>query len=121
MVAELSDGLIFRRSADQGPGRGAYFTSGLVPRVGEAFHSSLSLGIRIRGFTDRSPWQWEKGSDADGWTAIPGSVRPTYRYIPTAADVGHRLRAHVYYTDSDGTRRMAVTEPSEPVEGAEPD
>ncbi len=121
VVAELSDGLVFRRSADQGPGRGAYFVSSLVPRVGEAFYSSLSLGIRIRGFTDRSPWQWEKGSDADGWTAIPGSVRPTYRYIPTAADVGHRLRAHVYYTDSDGTRRMAVTEPSEPVEGAKPD
>ena len=113
VVAELSDGLIFRRSAD----RGACFTRGLVPRVGEAFYSSLSLGIRIRGFTDRSPWQWEKGSDADGWTAIPGSAGPTYRYIPTAADVGHRLRAHVYYTDSDGTRGMAVTEPSEPVEG----
>ncbi len=41
VVAELSDGLIFRRSAD----RGACFTRGLVPRVGEAFHSSLSLGI----------------------------------------------------------------------------
>ena len=126
VVAELSDGLIFRRSADHGPGRGAYFPAyspgGLVPRVGEAFYSSLSLGIRSRGFTDRSPWRWEKGSDADGWTALPGSTGPTtYRYIPTAADVGHRLRAHVYYTDSDGSRRMAVTEPSEPVERADPD
>ena len=43
----------------------------------------------------------------------PGS---DHRYTPTVADVGHRLRASVYYADQFGNRVKAMTKPSEPVQ-----
>ena len=118
MVVELSDGVIFRHTRTGGGA--AFFTSFAPPRVGEPFGVALSRVTRRTGITDRSDWQWEIGSDAGGWTALPPSAKPTYRYTPTAPDIGHRLRARVSWTDSDGARVEAVTGPSEPVEQAAP-
>ena len=117
VVVELSDGVVLRHTHTTD--EAAFFTSFAPPQVGEPFGVALSRATR-RTVTDRSDWQWEKGSDAGGWTALPPSAKPTYRYTPTAPDIGHRLRARVSWTDSDGARVEAVTGPSEPVEQAAP-
>ena len=58
----------------------------------------------LRPAAARDSWRWEKGGDADGWTSLPVQ-RPTYTYTPTVADVGHRLRASVYYNVLHGAPR----------------
>ncbi len=84
-----------------------------VPIVGRPFAASLPLAVRRAGFTDRSRWQWERGSDAGGWAKIPGTTQSrTYEYTPTAADAGYRLRAYTHYTDGRGNRVKAMTAPS---------
>ena len=117
LVAELEDGKLYRlreRDSLESP-RPAMFYSSDAPVVGKPFSAFLnkSHGRRLPG----DPWRWEKGGDADGWTSLPVQ-RPTYTYTPTVADVGHRLRASVYYMYYMGhlsTRVKAITEPSEPV------
>ena len=89
-----------------------------VPIVGKPFGVGLSPVVRLAGFTDRSRWQWERGSDAEGWTNVSGSDPPsrTFVYTPTIADEGYQLRAWVDYTDSRGNRVKAMTVPSLPVQ-----
>ncbi len=89
-----------------------------TPVVGEPFGVALESRIRA-DMTSREAWQWERGSDAEGWANIPGPRTPTYVYTPTAADVGYRLRAHVYYTYG-GNRLRAVSSASEPVRPSGP-
>ena len=113
LVAELADGKLYRlRDANPLESRPAMFRSSNAPVVDKSFavFFNKSHGRRL----PVNPWRWEKG-DADGWTSLPGS-EPTYVYTPTVADVGHRLRASVYYTDHLGNYVKAVTEPSEPVQ-----
>ena len=82
-----------------------------VPVVGEPVHATLSTPLR----TTR-PWQWERGSDLEGWTKARSTVSDgSYQYVPTAADLGSRLRAHVEYLDSGGHWVKARTDPSPPV------
>ena len=110
-VAELADGTLYRFLREQA----AMFHSAGAPVVGQSFGAffDLSRGPRLLS----EPWQWEKGSDADGWTSLP-KQSPTYVYTPTVADVGHRLRASAYFADPLGNRNRvkATTEPSEPVQ-----
>ncbi len=89
-----------------------------TPVVGEPFGVDLESRIK-EDMTSREAWQWERGSDAEGWTNIPGPRTPTYVYTPTAADVGYRLRARVYYTYG-GNRLRAVSSASEPVRPSGP-
>ena len=116
-VAELEDGKVYRlreqellRQLEPLP---AMFHSSNAPVVGKPFSVffNKSYGKRLPG----EAWRWEKGGAADGWTSLPVQ-QPTYAYTPTAADVGHRLRASVYYADHLGNRMKAITEPSEPVQ-----
>ena len=106
---------------NQGEARAAQFIGQDIPIAGKPFYVALSPAVHRAGFTDRSPWQWERGSDAEGWTNVSGSGRPgsTYEYTlyaPTTADVGQQLRAYVDYTDSRGNRIKAMTVPSLPVQ-----
>ena len=113
LVAELSDGSIYRvtrSGADPAP---AYFISAVAPTVGEPFGVKLSAWLECRRIRYQ-PWQWERGSDETGWTKVTPRWA-TYQYTPTTADVGHRLRASVDCTDKDGKIIRAMTEPSAPV------
>ena len=113
LVAELSDGSIYRvthSGADPAP---AYFISAVAPVAGESFGVKLSAWVEC-GHARYQPWQWERGSDATGWTKVTPRWAP-YRYTPTTADVGHHLRSYVYCTDKDGKTIRAMTEPSAPV------
>ena len=104
---------------NQGEARAAQFIRQDIPIAGKPFYVALSPAVRRAGFTDRSPWQWERGSDAEGWTNVSGSGSahgPAYVYTPTTADVGRQLRAYAYYTDSRGNRIKAMTVPSLPVQ-----
>ena len=109
IALELVDGTLYRFLGEQA----AMFDSFGAPVVGQSFGAFFdpSFGQRLMS----EAWQWEKGSDADGWTSLPRQS-PTYVYTPTVADVGHRLRASVYYTDPLGNRVKATTEPSAPVQ-----
>ena len=85
-----------------------------TPMVGKPFQARLSTPIpHLR------PWQWERGSDTKGWDTVANvsSARPD-EYLPTAADVGARLRAHVEYMDGTGHWVRAITESSNPVVAA---
>ncbi len=109
-VADLSDGSIYRvtrSGADPAP---ASFISIVASIAGESFVVKLS-----GGHARYEPWQWERGSDATGWTKVTPRGA-TYQYTPTAADVGHRLRASADCTDKDGKTIKAMTAPSEPVQ-----
>ena len=86
-----------------------------APTVGAPFSVALSDATRGAGFTQRGRWRWQRGSDAEGWSQAFGLVCPGYRYIPTADDIGLRLRAHVTYTDASGKKVRAITPASEPV------
>ena len=113
-VAELADGKLYRlRQRESLESRPAMFHSSDAPVEDEPFAAffNKSHGRRLPG----EPWRWEKGGDANGWTRLPVQP-PTYMYTPTVADVGHRLRAWVYYADSLGNRVKAMTRPSEPVQ-----
>ena len=113
LVAAMADGELYRL-VEREPleSRSAMFGSSAAPVVDKSFAVSFnkSHGRRLPG----EPWRWEKGNDAAGWTSLP-LQQPTYAYTPTVADVGHRLRASVYYADRLGNRVKAITEPSEPV------
>ena len=114
LVVELADGKLYRlREGDFRGVRPAMFQSSDAPVEGKSVVAFLnkSHGQELTG----EPWRWEKGGDADGWTSLPVQ-RPTYVYTPTVADVGHRLRASVYYADHLGNRVKAMTKPSEPVQ-----
>ena len=117
-MAELEDGKLYRLREHEflEYPRLAMFDSSDAPVVGKPFRAFVnkSYGQRLPG----NSWRWEKGGDADGWTSLPVQKWPTYTYTPTVADVGHRLRASVYYMyymGHLGTRVRAITEPSEPV------
>ena len=113
LVAELSDGSIYRvtrSGADPAP---AYFISAVAPMAGEPFGVKLSTWAECRRSIGQ-PWQWERGSDVTGWTKVTPRGA-SYQYTPTTADVGHRLRAWVYCTDKDGKTIRAMTAPSAPV------
>ena len=114
LVAELADGKLYRlRERDFREFPPAMFRGSNAPMEGKLFVAFLnqSHGQRLSG----EPWRWEKYSDADGWTSLPVQ-RFDYGYTPTVADVGHRLRASVYYVDHLGNRVKAITKPSEPVQ-----
>ncbi len=87
--------------------------------VGEEFVVRLSDATRTAGVTDRGTWRFERGNDKAGWSRFPndGLCGESFRYIVSEADVGHRLRAHVLYTDAAGNRVKAVTPASAPVAG----
>ncbi len=117
LVAELADGKLYRlREREFWPA--AIFRSSGAPVEGKPFGAFLneSHGRQLPG----EPWRWEKGDDADGWTILPAR-RPADVYTPTAADVGHRLRASLHYEDRLGNRVKAITEPSEPVQAVVPE
>ena len=86
-----------------------------APAVGEPFTVALSEATREAGFTERGWWEWQRGSDADGWDWAFSSACLGYQYIPSTDDVGLSIRAHTYYTDSEGNRVRAITPASEPV------
>ena len=112
LVAELADGKLYRlRERESWPA--AIFHSSGAPVEGKSFGAFFNKyrGQRLPG----EPWRWEKDGDADSWTSLPVQ-QSDYVYTPTAADVGHRLRASVYYTDHLGNRVKAITKPSEPVQ-----
>ena len=112
LVAKLADGTLYRlREQESWPA--AIFRSSDAPMEGKLFVAflNMSYGQRLPG----ELWRWEKDSDADGWTSLPVQ-RSDYGYTPTVADVGHRLRASVYYADRLGNRVKAITKPSEPVQ-----
>ena len=114
LVAELADGKLYRlRERDFREFPPAMFHSSDAPMEGKLFVAFLNMshGQRLPG----ELWRWEKGGDADGWMSLPAQ-RSDYGYTPTAADVGHRLRASVYYADHLGNRVKAITKPSEPVQ-----
>ena len=115
LVAEPADGKLYRLRKGEFLSRSAMFGSSAAPVVDKSFAVSFnkSHGRRLSG------WRWEKGGDAAGWTSLPVQ-RPSYAYTPTVADVGHRLRASVYYADGLGNRVKAITEPSEPVQAGAP-
>ena len=102
---------------NQGEARAARFIRPDIPIVGKPFYVALSPATHRAGVTDRGPWQWERGSDAAGWTNVSGSDRPgpTHVYTPTTGDEGYQLRASVDYTDRRGNRVKAMTVPSLPV------
>ncbi len=58
--------------------------------------SGLSDATRSAGFTHRSLWQWQRGSDATGWSSATNLCGRSYQYVPHAAEVGLRLRAYIY-------------------------
>ncbi len=101
LVAKRADGEVYRlrehEPLDLPP---AMFRSTEAPVVGKPFASFLN---KSHGRRLPDPWRWEKGNEADGWTSLPVQ-QPTYVYTPTAADVGHRLRASMYYADQLGNR-----------------
>ena len=99
---------------NQGKDSPAQFIRPDIPIVGKPLYVALSPATHRAGSTDRSRWQWEHGSDAEGWTNV-SAPSPTYAYTPTTADEGYQLRAYVYYTDSHGNRVKATTAPSLPV------
>ena len=102
---------------NQGEARAARFIRQDIPIVGQPFAVRLTPAVHHAGFTDRSAWQWERGSDAAGWTKVPGSPpSPTGVYTPTTGDEGYQLRASVDYTDRRGNRVKAMTVPSLPVQ-----
>ena len=119
LVAERADGKLYSlrgRSFRELPP--AMFRNSDAPVEGGLFAAFLnkSHGQRLPG----ERWRWEKGGDADGWTSLP-MQRPTHMYTPTVADVGHRLRASVYYADQLGNRVQAITYPSKPVQASASD
>lgn len=105
----------------------AVFIGDSTPVVGEVFTSRLSDETWEAGFTDRGLWAWERSSGAAGsswelrwswvlpWTWTTYCAVETYQYTPAPEDVGHRLRAFVYFTDAEGHRVKAVTPASDPV------
>ena len=111
-VADLSDGSIYRVTRNGTDPAPASFISIVSPIAGESFGVKLSAWLECRR---SGRWLWERGSDATGWTKVT-SHGATYQYTPTAADVGHRLRASVDCTDKDGNTIRAMTAPSEPVQ-----
>ena len=113
LVAELSDGSIYRVTRSDADPAPAYFISAVAPVAGEPFGVRLSARLEC-GHGRYQPWQWERGSDAIGWTEVMPRWA-SYQYTPAAADVGHRLRAYAYCTDKDGNTIRAITAPSAPV------
>ena len=103
---------------NQGKARAARFIRPDIPIVGTPFYVALSPATHRAGVTDRGAWQWERGSDAAGWTNVSGSDRPgpTHVYTPTTGEEGYQLRASVDYTDRRGNRVKAMTVPSLPVQ-----
>ena len=114
-AAELSDGSIYRVTRNGAHHAPAFFVSAAAPMAGEPFGVKLSAWLACRRSRGQ-PWQWERGSDATGWTKVTPRGA-TYQYTPTTADVGHRLKAYAYCTDKDGKTIRAMTAPSAPVLG----
>ncbi len=84
-----------------------------APVVGDPFRVRLStlLGKHARP----KPWQWQASDDGRHWDDVAGESRHNRLYVPTAADVGSRLRARLDYLNSDGEWAKAVSQPSLPV------
>ena len=91
----------------------AAFLDQHTPMVGKPFQARLSTPL-----PHTRPWQWERGSNTKGWTAVADGSSPSDQYLPSAADVGARLRAHVDYVDGTGQWVRASTEASNPVVAA---
>ena len=109
-VAELADGKLYRE-------REPYEIPPAMFRGFEAPAEGVGFGVQLVRSRERrrGTWRWEKDTETDGWTSL--SVQPpTHTYIPTADDVGQRLRAYAHYEDRDGNLVKAVTEPSPPVQ-----
>lgn len=109
-VAELADGKLYREREPHEI-RPALFRGFDAPAEGAGFGARLARSHGRR----RGAWRWEKDTEADGWTSLPVQP-PTHTYIPTADDVGQRLRAYAHYEDGDGNLVKATTEPSPPVQ-----
>ena len=112
-IDRVANAVVYVRNRCRPPAAGL---SHDVPVVDQPFRAALARWVFESGGNRRGPWQWERGNDAEGWVGIPRTRRgQTWRYTPTAADVGYSLRASVEYIDSDGNRVRATTVPSRPV------
>lgn len=117
-VAEFPEGSIFQ-SPRKAPA--AHFVNPTMsPQVGKPISAQLAGWVKRAGFHNRQRWQWERGNDETGWIKIENRARRSYRYQPTAADAGYRLRATVEYIDHEGKRVKKITVPSDPVVAATP-
>ncbi len=50
-------------------------------------------------------WSWERSSNTQTWSKVPGAV--SAQYTPDIADAGHRLRATASYRDAHGADKHA--------------
>ena len=65
------------------------------------------------GVTDES-WAWARSADGStNWTVITGQV--SSNYVATSDDIGHYLRATVFYTDAQGSGKEAEAVSLNPV------
>ena len=113
LVAELSDGSIWRATRSGADPAPAFFLSAVAPMAGEPFGVKLSAWVECKR-SEGQPWRWERGGDTTGWTRVMPR-RATWQYTPTTADVGHRLRVSVDCTDKNGKIIRVMTAPSAPV------
>ena len=87
----------------------------ITPVVGKPVRTALPYRVDPVAQASREAWRWERDDGAGGWVDVSRSGRPTWRYVPGAADLGRRLRARSYYTGRGGNRIEVITGPSRPV------
>ena len=84
------------------------------PIVGETV--TIQLTDPDRADSDPSPLvRWQRWQAPGEWQPVPQSGG--LHYTPTAADVGHPLRADISYSDRHGTNQQAAVELPHPVLG----
>lgn len=84
-----------------------------TPVVGDPFRARLNAPLGDHALA--KSWQWQASRDGQHWVDVVGRSTRRREYVPTAADVGHRLRARIGYLDSSGEWAQAVSGPSLPV------
>jgi hypothetical protein len=88
-----------------------------LPQLSGSAQVGGSLGVSTGAWTNAPSgyaYRWERG-DGLGWAPVAGATGPVY--LPSAADVGGRVRATVIATNQDGSS-SATSAPSEPVAAA---
>ena len=97
-MSRAGNKLIFDRNrCDNDGGAGARLST-VTPAVGVSLKTSLIAGDPAKQVS-REAWRWERSADAGGWIDVSRSgARPTWRYVPGAADLGRRLRARTYWS-----------------------
>ena len=78
----------FRYARNLLKGHGLVFNPGEYVEGYSNFLWTLELAHRRSGFTDRTPWQWERSAaEGRGWEPLINNT-PHYIYIPTRDDIG---------------------------------